>query len=68
MSCDRCKDIHNAQNAGLTGKSCECSCHAGYFYQYPIICDGGSDITGTTCISYSTCSDGNCSVLNLNNE
>ena len=28
MSCGRCIDIHNAQKKGLSGKSCECSCHS----------------------------------------
>mgnify|MGYP001587718803 CR=1 FL=1 len=30
MTCDRCKDVHNAQLCGFTVKSCECSCHYNY--------------------------------------
>ena len=25
--CERCKDVHRAQELGMTNKPCECDCH-----------------------------------------
>jgi len=27
MSCDRCKNVHEAQRTGRTDRSCKCECH-----------------------------------------
>jgi hypothetical protein len=74
MSCDRCVDVHNAQAAGLSGKSCECSCH-GYSWTYPLWTGTGlEDITVTSTLTCTgncddlSCSGGKCHTLNLNNE
>ncbi len=29
MTCERCKDIHEAQKSGANSKPCECKCHDG---------------------------------------
>jgi hypothetical protein len=63
MSCDRCKDIHVAQQTGLSGKACECSCH-GFSITEPIWCSS-SDCTTAT-YNFACTSDG-CANLNLNN-
>lgn len=31
MTCERCKDIHQAQRAGLTQRECGCSCHRTFY-------------------------------------
>ena len=67
MSCERCKDIHQGQILGQCHVPCPCDCH-GYNFTYPIWCGTGDCITGTTSVTYSTCSDGSCTTLNLNNE
>jgi len=41
--CERCKDVHRAQELGMTNKPCECDCHP----ICPLPYDTGITVTAT---------------------
>ena len=77
MACNRCEDIHNAQQCGFTVKGCECLCHELlikynptcietqdpiFTPPYEVTCDPTLEVN----TKVTTCEDGKCTTLNLN--
>ncbi len=63
MTCERCENIHDAQERGLTNRKCECDCHNDTVSgsTWATNSDGYNIIT-----NINTCASTECSTLNLN--